>query len=148
MCGRKGGDLVTDQSIDHSKLAELKAELGVNFARILSYYREDGERTIAAIRDAFTARSAVALVRPAHTLKGESLQFGAIELAMAAERIEKAARDAVEDHKFCLSIETDVVRLPDLFSDALAVLCRDDNPSPMRKAIGFGRKVGFGRAGV
>ena len=139
---------MTDLSIDQGKLAGLKAELGVNFARILGYYREDGERTIAAIATAFAAHDAVALVRPAHTLKGESLQFGAVALAAAAERIEKAARDAVESHAFCLAVEADVVHLPHLFNEALAVLEREDQASPLRKAVGFGRRVGFGRAGL
>ena len=139
---------MTEQAIDRAKLNQLKAELGGNFDRILGYYREDGARTIAAIAGALDDRSAVALVRPAHTLKGESLQFGAVALALVAERIEKAARDAVERHSFPTTIDADVARLPELFTQALAVFDREAQSSPVRKAMGFGRKVGFGLRGA
>lgn len=136
----------TDQLIDRAQFNQLKAELGANFMRVLGYYREDGDKTIAAIEEAMRARNAVALVRPAHMLKGESLQFGAVPLALAAERIEKAARRAVEDHDFPETILADVVTLRPLFTATLAMCDRETQvASPMRRAIGFGRKAGSSR---
>ena len=84
-----------------------------------------------------------ALVRPAHTLKGDSLQFGADRLGLLAELIEKAARRAVEARNFPDGLDEPVTRLRSLFAETIAVLGEQNRPapSPMRRAIGFGRKV-------
>ncbi len=135
------------QTIDREKLDALRQELGANFARILGYFREDGIKSIEAIEEALRTRSAVGLVRPAHTLKGEALQFGAVWLGMVAERIETCARRAVEDRTFPVDAVEHIARLRPLFEEALAVLLRDAVPaSPIRRAVGFGRKVVGGLA--
>jgi histidine phosphotransfer protein HptB len=135
--------------IDRAKLNGIRAELGGSFARVLGYFREDGIKSIEQIEAGVMGRSAVALVRPAHTLKGEALQFGALPLALAAERVEKAARDAVEAHGFPDQVLGDVRQLRSLFETALAALEREATASaaPIRRAtVGFGKRVGFGRA--
>jgi HPt (histidine-containing phosphotransfer) domain-containing protein len=130
------------QAIDREKLAGLRQELGANFPRILGYFREDGVKSIDAIEEAVRARSAVALVRPAHTLKGESLQFGAVRLAAMAAMIEECARQAVEDHVFPAEVVECAVRLRPLFDEALGLLTRESSfTAPIRRAVGFGRKV-------
>ena len=135
------------QQIDHSKLNALRAELGAHFPRILGYFAEDGVKSIEAIEDAVHARDAVALVRPAHTLKGEALQFGAEALGLAAEHVERAARDAVEARSFPIDIIDYAPGLRPLFEEALAALqmaaAPAISPMPLRRAAGgFGRKVG------
>jgi len=128
--------------IDRTKFAQVRAELGANFHRVLGYFREDGEKTITQIEEAMRDRSATALVRPAHTLKGESLQFGAEPLALTAERIEKAARRSVEARTFPEDVLHDVVTLRELFAKTLSAFDREAPPqAPMRRAMGFGRKV-------
>ena len=67
--------------IDWVHFEKSRAELGPGFIRILSYYREDGAKSVAAIEQAMHEQDTVALVIPAHTLKGESRQFGAEPLA-------------------------------------------------------------------
>jgi len=133
--------------INQEKLAAIRAELGVHFSRILSYFAEDGVKSLDAVEEAVRNRDAVALVRPAHTLKGESLQFGADALGYTAERVEKAARTGVETHSFPLEIVDEAMRLRTLFEEALAELQREAAPRPQaiplrRAAGGFGRKVG------
>ena len=54
--------------VNQADLAKSRAELGSAFVRILSYFREDGEKAISAIEQAIRERNAVALVTPAHTL--------------------------------------------------------------------------------
>ena len=131
-----------DAPIDYAKLDQARRELGADFLRILGYFEEDGFKSITAIEAAVRGRDAVALVRPAHTLKGESLQFGAQALGLAAERIEKAARDAVEDHAFPIETLESVVQLRPLFADTLALLRRAPPPvMPLRRVGGFGRKL-------
>ena len=132
--------------IDQEKLDTLRNELGVHFPRILSYFAEDGVKSVEAIEDAVRARDAVALVRPAHTLKGESLQFGAEALGFAAEHVEKAARAAIEARTFPLDIVDYSVRLRPLFEEALVALQSAAKavviPALPRRQAGFGRKVG------
>jgi HPt (histidine-containing phosphotransfer) domain-containing protein len=132
--------------IDRSKLDGLRQELGSNFSRILGYFREDGVKSIAAIEEAIRQGSAVAIVRPAHTLKGESLQFGAIALGAMAEQIEMAARRAVEDHVFPIDVVEYAVNLRPLFEEATTLLARETAvTAPIRRAVGgFGRKVATG----
>jgi HPt (histidine-containing phosphotransfer) domain-containing protein len=133
--------------INRETLNALRAELGVHFPRILSYFAEDGVKSVEAIEEAVRNRDTVALVRPAHTLKGESLQFGAEALGYASEHIETAARAGVEAHSFPLDIVDDCARLRALFEEALAALQQEAAPvaaaPPLRRvAAGFGRKVG------
>jgi len=134
--------------INHETLSALRLELGVHFARILSYFAEDGIKSVQAIEDAVAKRDAVALVRPAHTLKGESLQFGCEALGYAAEHIEQAARAAVEAHSFPNEIVDSSWKIRPLFTEALAALEHASAPkpapapAPLRRPAAFGRKVG------
>ncbi|HET7816039.1 MAG TPA: Hpt domain-containing protein, partial [Sphingomicrobium sp.] len=71
--------------VDWMHFEKSRAELGPGFIRILSYFREDGAKSVAEIEQAMREENAVALVRPAHTIKGEARQFGAEPLAAIAE---------------------------------------------------------------
>jgi histidine phosphotransfer protein HptB len=132
--------------INHETLSAIRAELDAHFPRILSYFAEDGVKSVQAIEDAVAARDACALVRPAHTLKGESLQFGAEALGYAAEYIESTARAAVEAHAFPLEIVDFSWKIRPLFEEALIALQQEAAPKPAapvrRPVAAFGRKVG------
>ena len=132
----------TGHIVDWAVFGQARAELGADFVRILGYFREDGVKSVAAIEDAMRARSAVALVRPAHTLKGESLQFGAEPLASLAEQIELVARRCVETRDDPDELVEVVVKLRPLFEETLGLFEREINPLVNRRpAAGFGRKV-------
>jgi HPt (histidine-containing phosphotransfer) domain-containing protein len=135
--------------IDWGIFSQVRTELGASFIRILGYFREDGGKAIAAIEDAIRNRNAAALVIPAHTLKGESLQFGAEPLAALAEHIEKVARRCVEIRQEPDELIADVVRLRPMFDETIAQIDREASPLMERRASGgFGRKAptSFGRA--
>ncbi|WP_223798132.1 Hpt domain-containing protein [Sphingomonas nostoxanthinifaciens] len=130
--------------IDHGQLSKAQREMGTAFPRILSYYAEDGERSVAEIENAVRGANAAGLVRPAHTLKGESLQFGAAHLGMLAEKIEMAGRQAVEDRTFPADMVAEAARLRPLFHEAINALRQTivAPPAPVRRAPGgFGRKT-------
>lgn len=136
--------------IDWVHFEKCRAELGGGFIRILSYYREDGAKSVAAIEQAMHEQNTVALVIPAHTLKGESRQFGAEPLAAVAELIEQTARFCVETHRFPDELVPEVVELRRLWSKTIELFDQATNPlqSRVSAAGGFGRKVtnqGFGR---
>lgn len=126
-----------------------RAELGPGFIRILGYYREDGEKSVAKIEQAMRDHDTVALVIPAHTLKGESRQFGAEPLADVAEKIENVARTCIETHRFPDELIPDVVELRRMFDLTVDMFDKATNPLKTRAAAGgFGRKVAnqeFGR---
>jgi HPt (histidine-containing phosphotransfer) domain-containing protein len=137
--------------VNWTEFAKSRSELGTAFLRILGYFREDGEKAIGAIEEAIRAHSATALVTPAHTLKGESAQFGAHRLSAMAEKIEIVARRCVETREAPDELIEDVVALRPCFTETMALLDRDSNPLVARRPAGFGRRVdspvqGFGRA--
>jgi HPt (histidine-containing phosphotransfer) domain-containing protein len=137
--------------VNWSDFSRTRAELGSAFLRILGYFREDGDKSIKAIEDAFRARNAAALITPAHTLKGESAQFGAYRLSAMAEEIEMVSRRCVEFREHPEELIETVVALRPCFSETMALLDRDANPLAARRPGTFGRRVepvaqGFGRA--
>lgn len=135
--------------VDWGHFEKSRSELGPGFIRILSYFKEDGVKSIAQIEEAMREENTPALVIPAHTLKGEARQLGAEPLAKVAELIETTARFCVETHRFPDELVPQVVELRTLFNDTVELFDKATNPLMTRTApTGFGRKVsnqGFGR---
>lgn len=136
--------------VNWTDFSRTRAELGGEFLRILGYFREDGDKSIAAVEQAFRARNAVALITPAHTLKGESAQFGAYRLSAMAEEIEMVARRCVEFRESPEELIETIVALRPCFTETMALLDRDANPLAARRPAVFGRRAeapiqGFGR---
>lgn len=135
--------------VDWAHFERSRSELGPGFIRILSYFKEDGVKSIAQIEEAMREENTPALVIPAHTLKGEARQLGAEPLAKVAELIETTARFCVETHRFPDELVPEVVELRTLFNNTVELFDKATNPLMTRTApTGFGRKVtnqGFGR---
>src|SRR5689334_3101282 len=143
---------VTDEArniVDWVHFEKSRAELGPGFIRILTYFREDGTKSVAEIEQAMHSHNTAALVLPAHTLKGESRQLGAEPIAKIAELIETTARLCVETHRFPDELIPQVVELRRLFEQTVEMFDKATNPLVSRSGpTGFGRKVtnqGFGR---
>lgn len=134
--------------IDWTAFNQARAELGSDFVRILGYFREDGVKSLDTIEEAMRTRDSAALVRPAHTLKGEARQFGAEPLAAIAEQIEMTARRCVELHTTPDELIPEVVRLRPMFETTIRLFDRETNPLMERRPTGggFGRRAAFGRA--
>jgi len=138
-------------TVDWVHFEKSRSELGPGFIRILSYFREDGTKSVAQIEEAMREQNTVALIIPAHTLKGEARQFGAEPLATIAELIEQTARLCVETHRFPDELVPEVVQLRKLFNETIELFDKATNPLLTRAAPvqgGFGRKAsnqGFGR---
>lgn len=137
--------------VDWSDFARTRNELGAAFLRILGYFREDGDKAVSAIEEAVRHLDAVALITPAHTLKGESAQFGAHRLSGMAEEVEMVARRCVEYRQTPDELIETIVALRPCFTETLALLDRDSNPLAARRGGTFGRRVeptpqSFGRA--
>lgn len=135
--------------VDWVHFEKSRTELGPGFIRILSYFKEDGVKSIAQIEDAMREENTTALVLPAHTLKGEARQLGAEPLAVIAELIETTARFCVESRRFPDELVPEVVQLRSLFNQTVELFEKETNPLKTRTPpTGFGRKVsnqGFGR---
>ena len=115
----------TSKLVDEGALMKARAELGTGFARILGYFREDGIKSLSALEEAVRKGNAVAMVIPAHTLKGEARQFGAFALGELAEKIEDHARLCIEHRDSPEAAIEDVVALRPLLLQTLALLERD-----------------------
>ncbi|HKX92963.1 MAG TPA: Hpt domain-containing protein [Sphingomicrobium sp.] len=138
--------------VDWALFEKNRTELGPGFIRIISYFREDGAKSVAQIEQAMRDENTTALVIPAHTIKGEARQLGAEPLAAVAELIETTARLCIETHRFPDELVPQVVELRKLFGDTVDMFDKATNPLVSRGGPaapgGFGRKVsnqGFGR---
>lgn len=124
--------------IDWTAFQAARSELGADFIRILGYFRDDGTKSVAAIEAAVRANNAVAIVIPAHTLKGEARQFGADALGDVAEIIEDHARQCIEWGHEPDGVIEHVVKLRPLFTETMDAFDKETNPLVERR--GFGRK--------
>ena len=135
--------------VDWAHFEKSRPALGPAFIRILSYFKEDGVKSIAQIEQAMHEQNTTALVVPSHTLKGEARQLGAEPVAKLAELIESTARLCVETHRFPDELVPQVVELRKLFNETVEQFEKATNPLVQRTGpSGFGRKVsnqGFGR---
>lgn len=143
---------MTDEArniVDWAYFEKSRTELGPGFIKILSYFKEDGVKSIGQIEDAMREQNTTALVIPAHTLKGEARQLGAEPVAKLAELIETTARLCVETHRFPDELVPQVVELRKLFDETIDLFEKATNPLVQRTApSGFGRKANnqsFGR---
>lgn len=137
--------------VDWPYFEKSRTELGPGFIKILSYFKEDGVKSIGQIEDAMREQNTTALVIPAHTLKGEARQLGAEPVAKLAELIETTARLCIETHRFPDELVPQVVELRKLFDQTVELFEKATNPLVSRAPApgGFGRKQvsnqGFGR---
>jgi HPt (histidine-containing phosphotransfer) domain-containing protein len=117
-----------EEIVDWTVFCTARSELGAGFARILSYFREDGEKAVARIEAAMHARDTAGLVLPAHTMKSEARQFGADPLGALAEEIEFTARRAIEMSFFPDELVPAVARLRPLYEATMEQLEAEANP--------------------
>lgn len=118
--------------IDLAVMGKARVSLGADFVRILGYFLEDGEKSVAAIEAAFRAQSAAGIVRPAHTLKAEARQLGAVALGDLAEVIETGARRAVEIQDDASDLLVAVAKLRPIWTQTAARFERETNPLVQR----------------
>ena len=128
--------------VDWVHFEKSRSELGPGFIRILSYFREDGVKSVAQIEEAMREQNTVDMIIPAHTLKGEARQFGAEPLAEIAELIETTARFCIETHSFPDELIKDVVELRKLFNETVELFDKAVNPLLSRAPApgGFGKR--------
>ena len=126
--------------VDRAALKRLRAEVGGGLPRLIGYFEEDGLRAIAALERAVRERNAAAMVIPAHSMKGDALQFGAGPLALLAESIEQAARRCVETHGRPDGLVSEVLALRPLLQRTVAALAHEagmDAPQPAPPPAGI-----------
>lgn len=133
-----------DDLIDWKTFTETRSLLGAGLVRILGYFREDGTKSVAAIEEAMRLKDSVKLVMPAHTLKGESWQFGADKLAMLSEEIEVAARHYVEIHQDPSELVEKIVQLRPIFEATLAALEAEASPLVNRRPASLSQRNALG----
>lgn len=131
--------------VNWTTFGQTRSLIGNDFSKILGYYRDDAAKCVVAVEQAYKLRDAVAMVRPAHTLKGDSLQFGGEAIGKLAEHIEHSARRCVEEHSAPDSLDVEILRLRPLLIETLGQFERELQKTaaavPARRP-GFGRKAG------
>lgn len=118
--------------IDWGRFSEVRQTLGQRFVRTISYFCEDGTRSLAAIENGIRAQRAIDIVGPAELLKVEAMQIGAITVAELAEDIEFAARDSVEWRQAPTELVEPLLDLRSAFDETVTLLDREVNPLARR----------------
>jgi len=112
---------MSDATIDAATFAELQDSAGADFVKeLVQTFLEEAPAMLAELRQALAAGQADAFRRAAHSLKSNSLTFGALALAALARELELGGLDAARrpDALDPLLAEYDRV------ARALVALCR------------------------
>jgi len=135
--------------LDEAELARTLHAVAQDFVRLVGYFGDDGVCCVAQVEAAHAAGDAAALVGPAHRLKGEARQLGAVRLGDIAAEIERTARRCVEEQVPPATITQEVQALRVCFAQTLALLSaltpgrRATRPvAPPRTRRIFGRRAG------
>ena len=80
---------MTKLTLDPATFAELEAAAGADFARaLIATFLEEAPLMLAELRSTLAAGNADAFRRAAHSLKSNSLTFGALALGAMARELE------------------------------------------------------------
>lgn len=135
----------SNEVVNWTTFGQTRALIGHEFSKILSYYRDDAAKSVVAVEQAYKLRDAVAMVRPAHTLKGDSLQFGGEAIGRLAEQIEQSARRCVEEQRAPDALDMEILRLRPLLIETLAQFDRELRKSAAGSGAVTAIRPGFGR---
>jgi histidine phosphotransfer protein HptB len=117
---------------DRVLVAQMRAAMGVTFARVLGYFRDDGVKAIADLETGLRGANAAIMVGAAELLKDSALQIGAENLAASAEAIEFDARDCIEWHQSPESLLEAVIALRGEFAALIDHIDRETSPLATR----------------
>lgn len=135
--------------VDPVIFEKTRATMGAGFIKLIGYFGEDASKAVGEIESAQREGNAARIVMPAHTMKSEARQFGAMLLGDLAEKIEYQARRCVENQERPDDLLVAVAKLRPLFGKTMAILERETNPLIERRKPGFSRGApanqGFGR---
>lgn len=86
---------MSDATIDAATFAELQESAGADFVKeLVQTFLEEAPAMLSELREALAAGHADAFRRAAHSLKSNSLTFGALALAALARELELGGLDA------------------------------------------------------
>lgn len=118
--------------IDWTAFERTRSQLGADFVRIFGYFREDGEKSVERIEQAVQLRDTAGFILPAHTIKSEARQLGALRLGELAEQIELAGRRALESRVFPDEVVAKAATLRPLLDEVISQLEQAINPLAAR----------------
>lgn len=113
------------ETLDRATLAELLEMVGDDpdfVAELVETYLGDARDLLGAMRTAARSASTTAMLRPAHTLKGNSLNLGATRLAEICRGLEEGARRGALDgaEEEVAAAEAEFVRVAEALEAARA----------------------------
>jgi len=112
---------MSDATIDAATFAELQESAGADFVKeLVQTFLEEAPAMLAELREALAAGHADAFRRAAHSLKSNSLTFGALALAALARELELGGLDAAHRPNALDPLEAEYARV----ARALEALCR------------------------
>ena len=112
---------MSDATIDAATFAELQESAGADFVKeLVQTFLEEAPAMLAELRQALAAGQADAFRRAAHSLKSNSLTFGALALAALARELELGGLDAARRPDALDPLLAEYARV----ARALEALCR------------------------
>jgi HPt (histidine-containing phosphotransfer) domain-containing protein len=112
---------MSDATIDAATFAELQESAGADFVKeLVQTFLEEAPAMLAELREALAAGHADAFRRAAHSLKSNSLTFGALALAALARELELGGLDAARQSNVLDPLAAEYARV----ARALEALCR------------------------
>jgi HPt (histidine-containing phosphotransfer) domain-containing protein len=113
---------MSDATIDAATFAELQESAGADFVKeLVQTFLEEAPAMLSELRESLAAGQADAFRRAAHSLKSNSLTFGALALAALARELELGGLDAAARQPNALGpLEAEYARV----ARALEALCR------------------------
>jgi HPt (histidine-containing phosphotransfer) domain-containing protein len=112
---------MSDATIDAATFAELQESAGADFVKeLVQTFLEEAPGMLAELREALAAGHADTFRRAAHSLKSNSLTFGALALAALARELELGGLDAADRPNVLDPLEAEYARV----ARALEALCR------------------------
>ena len=112
---------MSDATIDAATFAELQESAGADFVKeLVQTFLEEAPGMLTELREALAAGHADAFRRAAHSLKSNSLTFGALALAALAREQELGGLDAARQSNALDPLTAEYARV----ARALEALCR------------------------
>ena len=109
---------MTDGPIDLATFTELQDTAGADFVtELVQTFLEDAPRMLGELREALAAGNADAFRRAAHSLKSNSLTFGALTLGAMAREQELGGLDAAQQSNALDALAQEYARVADALEE-------------------------------
>lgn len=121
----EGAEVAVDEKdgwIDWEAHGEAKILFHQKYPQMLGYYQEDVARYLREIEEALAVADIEGVIRPAHTIKSNSRNMGALKLSLLAGDMEALAKNAQAESVSIVTFQEKARLMHDVFSHTVGIL--------------------------